>query len=41
MTYGRKIIVIVADGLPPLSFTRSEVVKTQIFVVQLSYGGKL
>ena len=29
MTYGKKIIVIVDDGRPPLSFTRSEVIKTQ------------
>ena len=29
MTYGKKIIVLVADGRAPLSFTHSEVVKIQ------------
>ena len=29
VTYGKKIIALVADGRPPLSFTRFEVVKTQ------------
>ena len=29
MTHGKKVIVLVADGRPPLSFTRSEVVKIQ------------
>ena len=29
MTHVRKVIVLVADGRSPLSFTRSEVVKIQ------------
>ena len=29
VTHGRNVIVLVADGRSPLSFTRSEVVKIQ------------